>query len=101
MSTRATFHLLSFVAGFAGCFGLGVLGLLVHPVIAFLAVPYAALIGLLLGRIRCPNCGAHVGWQTYRIFGFLIRMRLPYIRKLCDHCGYDLSRDETRSRRQT
>jgi hypothetical protein len=95
MSLRMKVHLLLFVAFPVGAFGLSLLGI-IHPALAFLAFPYVVLVSLLSSRVRCPNCGVPVEWQTYRILEYRVRMRSAYIRRLCDQCSYDLSTAKAR-----
>ena len=90
MSTRAKFHLLVFVAFPVGFFVLGGLGMTVHLVFAFLALAYVALIGTLTFLVRCPGCNAPIAAQGC----FMI----PYIRRRCRSCGYDLGTRRPRNK---
>jgi hypothetical protein len=92
VSVRTKYHLLVFVAIPAGLFGLLCLGMELQSMVFLLAFPYLILLSLLGQLLRCPNCHERIGWQTFTVLGFEVRLTSPYIRRECDSCGHDLSR---------
>jgi len=93
MSVRAKAHLLNLLVLPAGFFLLGLLGMMIHPLIAFLALPHMILIRSYSLRIRCPSCDTPVHWRTHRLFGLRFEdwswsLLAP---KRCEWCGHDLT----------
>jgi hypothetical protein len=91
MSVRARAHLLSYVAFPVGVFFLGILGMIAHPAVAFLAFPYMILVVSYSTRIRCPECATPVEWHTYRFLGLRFQWWSAHVPKRCEWCGHDLT----------
>jgi hypothetical protein len=91
MSIRAKVRLLNSVALPIGFFSLGLLGMIIHPVIAFLAFPYMILVVSYSKHIRCPNCATPVEWHTYKLLGLRFEWWSPHVPKHCEWCGHDLT----------
>jgi hypothetical protein len=101
MSVRAKVHLLNLLVLPVGLFGLGLLGMTIHPLIAFLAFPYLILLRRYSLRMRCPNCETPVQWRTHRLFGLRFEgwswsLLAP---KRCENCGYGLTKREGDNKR--
>jgi hypothetical protein len=100
MSPRMKAHLLSFAALPPGWFAFVLLGVLLHPAIAMLGFPYLVAIVLLATSIRCPSCHTRVTLHRYNTLGIRYTADCPYVQRLCEQCGYDLSRREKRAEGQ-
>ncbi len=99
MSRRTKLHLLCFVALPVGLGGLVFLLNLIDPFLPLLAPLYAVPIGVLVERIRCPQCDEPIArrWSTFLGTRWLVRSCFPD--RYCVHCGYDLDRKEAKRER--
>lgn len=60
------------------------------PASVFAAIGLFVLVGtfgLLIMRLRCPNCGKPTHYNTVRLFGHRMDAWTPWMPKTCQRCG--------------
>lgn len=68
----------------------GILGFVIHWMLALLLIPLALAVGYYSTTIQCPNCKTPVGWHRFNMFGFTFHGWSPITPKKCERCGHDL-----------
>ena len=77
----------------AGAFFFGALAGLVSSYFLILLLAHFFMVGMLIGRLRCPTCGRPVYLRELKgAIGPHDRYWSPFMARHCLHCGTDLMR---------